>query len=240
MERLEAFLDHFSEIEEKIGYTFTDKSLLTLAFTHRSYVNENRDRVDSHNERLEFLGDAILGMVISEFLYCNYPDMSEGDLSFTRSKLVDAHSCIQYIHEFGVEDYVLLSKGERGNDGRARESIFADLFEALIAAIFLDGGYEAVKKVMLSRFSKMIETVLAHLPRNWKADLQDYAQRLFQSAPTYQVVREFGPDHKKTFEVSVLVDSQQLAIGQGASKKEAQQHAAQCALEKIEGEYGEE
>lgn len=226
---MEFLLHHISSIEEKLGYTFRDRSLLSLAFVHRSYINENR-LVTHHNERLEFLSDSVLGMLVSEYLYRNFPATPEGELSYLRSRLVEASCCVKYVQSLQIGSFILLGKGERMNDGRGRDSILADLFEAIIGAIFLDGGLEAAKNFLFNNFAKQIASTLEMPLHNWKALLQDYCQKKFQQAPFYHVRQESGPDHSKTFDISVCINNQELGSGQGSSKKEAQQAAAANAL----------
>jgi len=221
------------EIESKLGYTFNDKRLLVLALVHRSFVNENRDIIDEHNERLEFLGDSVLGLIISEYLYRYLPDTPEGELSYLRSRLVEASSCVNYVGQLGIEDYVLLGKGEQLNDGRGRESILADLFEAIVGAIFLDGGIEPTKRFIFQNFSIQINEIMKQPDHNWKALLQDYSQKNYQEPPHYVVIDESGPDHSKTFVISVQIRGNELGRGAGSSKKEAQQAAAEEALRNI-------
>ena len=232
MEQINFLQRNIPIIEEKLGYIFRDHSLLALAFVHRSYINENR-LVTFHNERLEFLGDAVLGMLISEYLYCHLPSTAEGDLSYLRSRLVEASSCVSYVQSLKVTSYILLGKGERLNDGRGRDSILADLFEAIIGAIFLDGGLEAAKNFLFRNFSSQIEEILKTPLRNWKALLQDYCHKKYQKTPFYQVLQTSGPDHSKTFEISVLLEEKELGRGKGASKKEAQQAAAADAISRF-------
>lgn len=229
MNPLEQLIHHASNIENKLGYPFKDRSLLALAFVHRSFINENRD-IKQHNERLEFLGDSVLGMLIADYLYRYFPHTPEGELSYLRSRLVEATSCVDYIQSLQISQYVLLGKGERMNDGRGRESILADLFEAIIGAIYLDGGIEAARQFLFRNFSDKIDAILKTPLRNWKALLQDYCQKKYQQTPVYQVLLETGPDHSKNFQISVLVNHQELGRGEGASKKEAQQAAAADAL----------
>ncbi|MCB1118701.1 MAG: ribonuclease III [Chlamydiia bacterium] len=232
MTTYEILLQNTSEIENKIGYTFKDKEIMALAFVHRSYANENKN-VNQHNERLEFLGDSILGLLIAEYLYKQLPTTPEGDLSALRSRLVEASSCVNYMQILGIGDHTLLGKGERMNDGRGRESILADLFEAIIAAIYLDGGYEAAKHFLFHNFSDEIDRIIKTPNRNWKADLQDYCQKKYQAIPDYTVLSETGPDHSKQFLIAVVIDGQELGRGSGSSKKEAQQEAAADALAKV-------
>lgn len=220
------------EIESKIHYIFKDKKLLALAFVHRSFVNEHR-QIEEHNERLEFLGDSILGLIVSEYLYVHFPHTDEGELSHLRARLIEATSCVKYIQKLELSPYLLLGRGEKMNDGRGRGSILADLFEALIGAIYLDGGYSAAQQFFFLNFSEDISKIIEHPIRNWKAELQDFSQKKYQQPPLYQVIEEQGPSHNKVFAVSVLVDGKEMGKGMGASKKEAQQAAAAVALEKI-------
>ena len=232
MKAYQALEDHAPAIEMKLGYRFNDRRLLALAFVHRSFVNENRE-ITAHNERLEFLGDSILGLLIADYLYRYLPETPEGDLSFLRSRLVEASSCCQYIQQLGVEEFLLMGKGERMNDGRGRDSILSDLFEAVIGAIFLDGGLEAAQRFLFSNFSSQVNAILKTPVNNWKALLQDYCQKKHQKPPDYQVVGESGPDHSKIFKVAVFCDGKKAGVGSGSSKKEAQQAAAEQAMEQL-------
>lgn len=232
MNAIEQLIEHAPAIESTLGYSFRDRSLLALAFIHRSYVNEHRD-VPQHNERLEFLGDSILGMLIAEHLYRHLPTTPEGELSYLRSRLVEASSCVMYVQKLHLEKHILLGKGERMNDGRGRETICADLFEAIFGAIYIDGGLEAARAFLFNNFSEEINAILKTPLRNWKAVLQDYCQKNFQKAPSYTVLEEVGPDHSKTFTISVSINEQELGRGTGSSKKEAQQAAAGDAVAKL-------
>ena len=221
------------EIEKKISYTFQDRKLLELAFTHRSYWNENKETCEGHNERLEFLGDSILGMIVAEHLYKTLPHADEGVCSKMRAQIVAADACAAHVQKLNVESYLLLGKGERMNSGKGRESIMADLFEALLGAIYLDSDYERVKKFFFTNFLAEIIARIEMPARNWKAELQDYAQKEFQETPTYSVLTEEGPPHQKEFLVAVLVHGKQVGEGKGSSKKEAQIEAARIALQGI-------
>lgn len=233
MNAYEELLRRAPEIETKLGYTFKDRSLLALAFIHRSFINENKE-VGQHNERLEFLGDSVLGMLVADYLYRYLPSTPEGELSVLRSRLVEATSCCQYMQKFGWGQYLLLGKGEKMNDGRGRESILADLFEGIIGAIYLDGGLEAAKRFLFRNFSPEIDAILKTPIRNFKALLQDYCQKKFQATPTYKVLSEEGPDHSKIFQICVVINNKEIGYGQGASKKEAQQAAAADALSRYQ------
>jgi len=232
MKALDLLTENISTIETRLGYKFNDQKLLALAFVHRSFINENRD-IEHHNERLEFLGDSILGMLVAEYLYLHLPNRPEGELSYLKSRLVEASSCVAYIQRLDLETFLLLGKGERMNDGRGRESILADLFEAVMGAIYLDGGLESVKKFLFGNFAAEIDAILKTPLCNWKALLQDYCQKKYQTTPLYRVLNESGPDHSKIFKVSVLLNEEAVGCGIGGSKKEAQQKAAEDALSKM-------
>ncbi len=233
MNRIEQTYAKVHEIQNRIGYRFRDPSLLILALVHRSFVNENRDHIDQHNERLEFLGDSVLGVIISEYLYRYLPETPEGELSYLRSRLVEASSCAGYVQKLLIEDYILLGKGEQLNDGRGRSSILADLFEALVGAIFLDGGTEAARRFIFQNFSSEINAIMQRPDHNWKALLQDYSQKNYQEPPKYVVLEESGPDHSKVFVISVQIQGKEFGRGSGSSKKEAQQSAAEAAILKL-------
>lgn len=236
MNAVEQLIENASVIEAKIGYTFRDKALLALAFVHRSYVNENK-YIAAHNERLEFLGDSVLGMIISDFLYNYLSETPEGELSYLRSRLVEATSCYTYVKKLDIIKHMLLGKGEKMSDGRGRESIAADLFEAIIGSIFLDGGIDAARSFIFLHFTDEMHAILKTPLRNWKASLQDFCQKQFQQTPVYKVLSEAGPDHSKIFLISVLIHGEEeLGRGEGNSKKEAQQAAAHDAMLKLKGD----
>ena len=224
---------HLSVVESRLGYAFQNKKLLKQAFIHRSYFNEHREEVEEHNERLEFLGDSVLGLMISDYLYHHLPTQAEGELSRLRAHLVEAGSCARFLQKLDLASFVQLGRGERMNEGRGRETILADLFEALIGAIYLDGGIVEAQRIFWHHFAQEIEKILAHPARNWKAELQDYSQKKYQRPPLYKVIREEGPDHSKLFVIVACLDDQEVGQGTGSSKKEAEQSAAQNALEKL-------
>jgi ribonuclease-3 len=224
------------EIEERLGYVFKNKELLILSFVHKSYYNEHRGEASGDNERLEFLGDSVLGLLVAEHLYATFPERAEGELSPLRSRLVEAAACAQYAQRLGLAPFVLLGKGERmQHEGRGRETILADLFEALIAAIYLDGGVESARAFFLFHFAETIAAVCKEPVRNWKAELQDYSQKRHQRAPVYHVMDESGPDHDKRFRIAVWVGDVSVGEGEGTSKKQAEQAAAQSALTALHG-----
>ena len=230
---LETHRKNIPLIEEKIGYVFENKELLSLAFIHRSFVNEHKSQVQAHNERLEFLGDSVLGLVTADFLYHRLPSYPEGPLSQLRSRLVDAHACAYYLQKLELQDFILLGRGEALSDGKAKVSILADAFEALIGAVFIDGGASVAKSFLLSHFEEDMEAVIGSPSRNFKAELQDYAQKKYKQAPIYKVAQETGPDHAKVFHVLVIVDGKEVGVGLGESKKQAEQQAAFDALSKL-------
>jgi ribonuclease-3 len=226
------YLPQVDVVEERLGYVFANKELLVSSLTHRSFVNEHKG-FGSHNERLEFLGDSVLGLAVSDYLYRRLPEHPEGVLSQLRSKLVDAVSCAAYLRTLRLEEFILLGRGEQMTEGRTKNSICADAFEAVVGAIYLDGGLAITKSFLLCHFEGVFEAAIDSPPRNYKAELQDYTQKKFQSIPVYKVAQESGPDHAKIFHVMVYVDSQEAGLGLGSSKKEAEQRAAFAALSKI-------
>lgn len=226
-------LKNIEEIEGKLSYVFKDKELLSTSFTHRSFVNENKHLTSFHNERLEFLGDAILELLISDYLFTRNPESKEGDLSALRSQLVDASSCCLFIQHLDVGQYLLLGKGETMNEGKGRETIYADLFEAILGAVYLDGGIQTAQEFFFKHFEGLLNEMLSNPSRNWKAMLQDYIQKKYQKQPSYIVDREEGPDHEKTFFVNVVLNNEVLGSGTGLSKKEAEQSAAEHAYKQL-------
>jgi len=221
----------FKTFETRIGYSFKNGNLLEQAFTHRSYLNENRAPGREHNERLEFLGDAVLELVVTEFLYGKYPDKPEGDLTSYRAALVNTVSISDAATKLGMNEYLLLSRGEARDTGRARAIILANAFEALIGALYLDDGYEEAKKFIAAQlFHKTDEVVAKGLWQDSKSRFQEIAQEKEGITPSYDVVSQTGPDHNKNFLVGVYIGSTRIATGEGRSKQEAEQKAAEKAL----------
>jgi ribonuclease III len=222
----------FAQLEKKLNLNFKNKDLLIQAFTHRSYLNENPDFYLEHNERLEFLGDAVLELVVTEELYKKYPQKSEGELTNWRAALVNARMLASVSKELGFNEFLLLSRGEAKEEGKAREYILANVFEALIGALYLDAGYKAcidfIKKNLLSRLPEIIEKGLFKDP---KSRFQEEAQERVGITPTYKVLKEWGPDHAKHFVVGVFLGEEFVAEGQGSSKQEAEIESAKNALE---------
>ncbi|MBS0624176.1 MAG: ribonuclease III [Verrucomicrobia bacterium] len=219
------------ELEKILNYQFKNISFLQLALVHRSYWNEHKAEVAGHNERLEFLGDAVLNLVVADELYTQLPHLSEGELTRMRAQLVEATACAKYCLHMKLDTYLLLGKGEQLNEGRGRESILADFFEALVGSIFLDGGIQAVRDCMLPQIRLEMQTQQTHPSQNWKSLLQDLVQKQRRQTPVYQILEESGPDHHRYFRVAVLIEHDILAEGEGPSKKEAQVQAAKKAYE---------
>lgn len=222
--------DYQAFARDTLHVTFNDINLLLTAFTHRSYLNEHRRTVHEHNERLEFLGDAVLELVVTEYLYANYPD-PEGVLTNWRSSLVRTESISAAAANNGFEPLLRLSRGEKQGTDRARAQILANAFEAVVGALYLDQGYEAAKKFITESLLSTFETILE--TGSWmdpKSHLQELAQSQETATPVYKVMQEEGPDHDKTFTVGVYVNSKLRGQGTGPSKQAAQQKAAAAAL----------
>ncbi len=225
-------MNNLSKLELKIGVKFDNQDLLRQALVHRSYLNENPDFSLEDNERLEFLGDAVLEIVVTEYLYRNYPN-PEGELTNWRAALVNAKMLSGKADHLGVNDYLLLSRGEDKDKGRARQYILANAFEALVGAIFLDQGYEKVSRFIKREILKELPQIIKQkLYQDPKSSFQEEAQDKFGLTPVYKVVKEWGPDHAKQFTVGVYLDQELVAEGQGVSKQEAQEKAAEAALRK--------
>lgn len=223
---------NFAKFEEISGITFKNKELLRRAFTHRSYLNENRGTESSHNERLEFLGDAVLELMVTEYLFEKYPDSSEGDLTAYRAALVNAITLSEAAQKINVNDFLLLSKGESKDTGKARQYILANTMEAIIGAIYLDQGYDASKYFISKNIFHLIDKIIEE--KSWidaKSKFQEKAQEKESLTPIYKTIKEAGPDHDKRFTIGVYLDKEQIATGEGQSKQEAEQMAARKALE---------
>ena len=221
----------FKTFQTKIGYEFTNERLLEQAFTHRSYLNENRSAGREHNERLEFLGDAVLELAVTEFLFAKYPEKAEGELTAYRAALVNTVSIADAAGKLGMNEYLMLSRGESKDTGRARQIILANAFEALIGAIYLDAGYAAAQKFIGAQlFHKTDDVVANRLWQDAKSKLQETAQEELGITPAYRLLEQSGPDHDKQFVVGAYIGSEKVAQGGGRSKQEAEQDAAQKAL----------
>jgi ribonuclease III len=223
----------FHEFQEKMGIHFQNESLLKQAFTHSSYVNEHRRKPYEDNERLEFLGDAVLELTVSQFLYKTYPVMSEGELTKLRAAVVCEPSLVTFANELELGKLILLGKGEEMTGGRMRPALLADVFEAYIGALYLDQGMEAVvpflEKIV---FPKISAGAFSHV-MDFKSQLQEFVQRELKGAPSYRILEEKGPAHNKEFITEVSLNGTVLGRGAGRSKKEAEQFAARMALEHV-------
>ena len=218
-------------LEEKLGYTFQNRALLENALTHSSCANESRGRLQS-NERLEFLGDSILGMVVADHLYRNHPDLPEGVLTRTRAALVCEDSLVVVAEELGLGQYLRLGKGEEAGGGRNRPSIRADAVEAVLAAVYLDGGIGSARKI-IQKYILSREVAGLTKPRDYKTALQELVQRESGQMLAYRLTGEEGPDHNKRFFVEVTLNGKGVGQGSGRSKKEAEQMAAKAAVEML-------
>ncbi|MCW9054605.1 MAG: ribonuclease III [Candidatus Pacebacteria bacterium] len=220
------------KFETALGVSFNDIGLLKQAFIHRSYINEHKESGLEHNERLEFLGDAVLELVVTDFLYKKYPKKTEGELTAYRAALVNTGSLSAASDKLGVNEYLCLSKGEAQDTGRARQYILANTFEAIAGALYLDQGYEAAQKFIDDNLFHLTEDIVEKgLWQDAKSRFQEQAQEHAGITPRYELVEERGPDHDKTFVIGVYLDKAQIATGKGLSKQEAEQDAAQAALE---------
>ncbi len=219
------------ELERKIGYQFKDKALMKEAITHSSYAKERKSRHIKYNERLEFLGDAVLSIVVSDYIFKHCPELPEGELTKLRASLVCEKSLFEFAKRIDLGKYLILSKGERNNGGAERPSILSDAFEALIAAIYIDGGYEPASKHILNFVIPAIKSSKAKRNKDYKTTLQEIVQKNPGEKLEYVLVAESGPDHNKHFVVEVHLNSNVIGKGGGRSKKEAEQQAAHKALE---------
>jgi len=231
-------VEHLDTFQNIIGYSFRKAELLRAALTHKSYLNELRasekDGAAQDNERLEFLGDAVLDLAISERLIALYPLSTEGDLSKMKARLVSEVTLARVARRLGVGEFLLLGRGEERTRGREKPSILADALEAVIAAVYLDGGFETAQTVLLQLFEDEFHRLEQRREDiDYKTELQECCQREFDVLPTYRVLRESGPDHQKLFEVKIMIKEEVFGIGRGRSKKEAEQQAAKQALEKL-------
>lgn len=223
------------ELENTIGYTFKSKDLLKEALTHRSYLNEHPEWKLPHNERLEFLGDAVLELVASEYLFREFPDFEEGKMTVVRAALVQHNMLVKAAKSIDLEASIFMSKGERSDSAKAKRVIIANAFEALIGAIYLDGGFEPaeefVRRFMLTHTEEVLRT---ESYRDAKSELQELAQERLKVTPTYQLLEAKGPAHDRTFKAAVYFDGDQVSEGSGRSKQAAEVQAAERALEALD------
>ena len=223
--------DKFESLDKKLGYTFKNSELLIHSFCHSSYVNEQIDSTLENNERLEFLGDAVLDLAISHILMLRFKDAAEGDLSKFRATVVDEAGLYEVALRLGLGEYLLLGKGEEQSRGREKPSILADTTEALIGAIYLDSGFDMAMEIIKGLFSSLLERVgTEELVHDFKSLLQEYSQQSYKTLPRYRLIKETGPAHDRSFQVALSLKGEVLAEGEGRSKKEAEQNAARVAF----------
>lgn len=221
------------EIEGKLGYVFKDKSKLILALTHSSYANERKSEKLHYNERLEFLGDSILSFIISEHIYQRYQILSEGEMTKMRASIVCEPSLKKCSDEIGIGEYLLLGRGEENTGGRTRVSILSDAFEALLGAIYIDGGMDCARAFIFKFMGTLLEeSSKGTLQMDYKTSLQEVLQKNGENKITYEIIKEAGPDHNKFFVSRVSLGNTTLGTGEGRSKKEAEQNAAKDAMER--------
>jgi len=229
-------MSNYQEIEKIVGIKFKNENLIQEALTHRSYLNENREVDISHNERLEFLGDAVLELVVTEHLFNNYNN-PEGELTNWRAALVKGENLAEVAAELNIEQFLRMSKGESRDMGRARKYRLANMVEAIIGAMYLDQGYEPVKKFIYENIILKLESIIRDKTYlDAKSYFQQKAQEEMQTTPHYEVIKEWGPDHDKIFRVGVFIDKTKIAEGEGASKQDAQREAAANGLKAREWE----
>lgn len=222
----------FTPFEQAIGISFNDKKVLRHAFIHRSYINENPKSGLEHNERLEFLGDAVLELVVTDYLFRTYPSSPEGELTAYRSAIVNAVIIAEVASVLGMNDYLLLSKGEAKDTGRARSTILANTYESFVGALYLDQGYEPCRQFITRTLLPRLEEIIAKKAwRDAKSWVQEEAQERLGVTPSYKVVAESGPDHDKHFTIGIFFGDKKIAEGKGRSKQEGEQKAAMAALE---------
>ena len=223
-----------TEAQERLGYMFRRPALLKEALTHKSHAKDQQEEGFKDNERLEFLGDAVVGLVVSDFLASTYPNFSEGELSKIKARLVSRTSLAQVAQRQQLGDLLRLGRGEEVTDGRVKPSLLGNALEAVVGAIYLDGGFETVQtyvlRILQGEIRNLQDTTLTDYVGDFKSRLQEYCQKQFDTLPTYEVIRESGPDHQKVFEVQVGFQGKMWGKGVGKSKKEAEQVAAQQAL----------
>lgn len=222
-------------LQKLVGVDFTNPKILLSAVTHRSYLNEHREADWEHNERLEFLGDAVLELAVTDFLFNKYPDKPEGELTAIRAALVNTNSLAAASELLGINKFLLMSKGESKDEGRARQYILANVFESCIGAIYIDQGYEAAKKFIADRLFGNTEEIVRN--KSWqdaKSRFQELAQDRASITPTYETLSQDGPDHDRVFTVGVFLRHEKVAEGRGRSKQEAEQEAAKAAIKNKE------
>ncbi|MFQ5596963.1 MAG: ribonuclease III [Nitrospiria bacterium] len=226
----------FSLLQERLSHRFRDTTLLRQALTHKSYINESKHKEMTDNERLEFLGDAVLDLSVRQDLMERFPDAPEGDLSKMKAKIVSEETLAQVARRIDLGPFLLLGKGEERTRGKEKPSLLANAMEAIIAAVYLDNGFSAARKLILDRFAVHLRALApGEIHFDFKTALQEYSQKAFGVLPVYRLVQETGPDHRKRFEIETIVNGKTCAIGVGKSKKAAEQKSAEAALAALRG-----
>lgn len=228
-------IEKIKQLEESIGYTFKDKNLIDVAFTHSSYINETKDNNKHSNERLEFLGDSVLDLIVSEELYKNHKSYPEGKLTKVRSRIVCTSSFSKASEKFNLSEYLLFGKGELNQKGKNKKSVKADTFEAFCAALYLDAGYTYLKNFLLKNYLEVVKNLLNDdmLFSDYKTKLQEYFNKTSRIILKYKLISEEGPEHDKTFYMGVFAKNRKLGQGYGKNKKDAEQMAAKEAYKKL-------
>jgi len=228
---LESITMDFKKFQKSAGLSFKNEALLRQAFTHRSYLNENKRAGLAHNERLEFLGDAVLELIVTEYLYSKYPKYNEGEMTSLRASVVNANTLSEVATALGMNEYLLLSHGEAKDIGRARQYILANTFEALVGAIFIDAGYDEARAFVATNTFPLLEKIVGNgFWTDSKSLFQEEAQERASVTPAYKTIHEEGPDHDKSFTVAVYLNTHEIAQGTGKSKQDAEQDAARAGL----------
>ena len=223
--------ERLKKLEQTLGFSFLEPIHLLTAITHRSYLNEHREATQNHNERYEFLGDAVLELVVTDFLFNKFPEKPEGELTAIRAALVNTNSLADAATRLGVNPFLLLSKGEERDTGRARQYILANTFESLIGAIYLDRGYDASKEFIAQHLFDKTDTIVAkRLWQDAKSRFQELSQEHAGVTPSYETLNQTGPDHDRVFTVGVYLGPEKIAEGKGRSKQEAEQAAAEAGM----------
>lgn len=228
MIKIENRINLLQELVEKLNIKINNIEILNKALTHSSYVNENKELKLESNEKLEFLGDAVLGLVITEHLYNLYPDYGEGQLSKIKSRLVSSAVLAKISDELSLGEYILLGKGEEKSGGRERQSTLANVFESIIGAVYLDSGLKYIAHFIIDKFDRQF--LSKEIGKDYKSELQEFSQKKFKLSPVYHIISEIGPEHKKIFEVRVLIKGKEYGRGIGKNKKEAEQIASANAI----------
>jgi ribonuclease-3 len=226
--------DEFDDLQRQIGYRFTDRGLLEHALTHKSRAAEDLSGGVADNESLEFLGDAVLGLVVADALFRQYPSYTEGQKSKIKAAVVSTQSLARYAEQIRLGDHLILGRGEEKTGGRFKQALLADAYEALIAAIYLDGGLEAASSFLLREMKDALDAgTVQDVARDYKSALQERLQAIGRPLPEYRIAGEAGPDHRKTFTIEVVVDGEVLGAASGRAKKEAEQEAARLAIARL-------